>query len=238
MVKLVKSAADRKERKRLKKQDSKEEDLKQEDKLITKGKDSDHVSERFICHLRLPYVSLHSMHLPVTPPPTTSRKSCRKSPTELRREEEKHTQRKLDRREQKRLKVIEIPGKGRGVIAKRNITKGKYICEYIGDLMTGEIGRMMEEEHERNGDLSCTLYFNFHSEEFAVDATSESLKMGRLINHSKKFPNSAPKVLELRHGDPRVIFEAIRDIKKGEEILYDYNERRKQVRDSLEWLKE
>ena len=291
MVKLVKSAADRKERKRLKKfesygsvipdensknvkksakkrknedaaeekntvlfnalppdamedpqpqtlTDSKVEDIKQEDKLITRGKDSDHVSERFICHLRLPYVSLHSMHLPVTHPPITRRKSCRKTPTELRREEEKRKQRKLDRREEKRLKVVEIPGKGRGVIAKRNISKGNYICEYIGDLMTGEIGRMMEKEHERNGDLSCTLYFNYKSEQFAIDATSESSKMGRLINHSKKFPNSAPKVWELSFGDPRVIFEAARDIQKGEEILYDYNDRRKHVRDSLEWLKE
>ena len=96
----------------------------------------------------------------------------------------------------------------------------------------------MEEEHERNGDLSFTLYFNYRGEEFAVDATSESSKKGRLINHSKKFPNSVPKVWELRHGDPRVIFEAARDIQTGEEILYDYNERRKYVRDSLEWLKE
>ena len=131
----------------------------------------------------------------------------------------------LDIMEEESLMVVEIPGKGRGVKTRRNISKGDFICEYRGDLMTGEIGRMMEQEYTRNGDLDlcCMLYFHYRSEEYAIDATSESSDLGRLINHSRKYQNSVPKVWELSYGDPRIIFEAVRDIKKGEEILYDYN---------------
>ena len=216
--------------------------IKKEDKMkenrVTMGKVFNDDSERFICHLRLPFVSLYNLQLPGFPSPTKRRKSDRKTPTELRREAEQSMQRSLDTREEESLEVVEIPGKGRGVIAKKNISKGGYICEYIGDLMTGEIGRMMEQEHERNGDLCCTLYFFYKSEEYAIDATSESSDLGRLINHSRKYHNSVPKVWELNNGDPRVIFVALRDIQKGEEILYNYNETRKHVRDSLEWLKD
>ena len=63
----------------------------------------------------------------------------------------------LDTGEEESLEVLEIPGKGRGVMAKKNISKGGYICEYIGDLMTGEIERLMEQEHEINGDIIFLL---------------------------------------------------------------------------------
>ena len=196
------------------------------------------VSEMFISHLQLSFVSLQNLHFPLSSPQTTRRKSDWKTPAELRREAEERMQSSLDIMEEESLKVVEIPGKGRGVKTRRNISKGDFIVEYRGDLMTGEIGRMMEQEYTRNGDLDLCymLYFHYRSEEYAIDATSESSDLGRLINHSRKYHNSVPKVWELSYGDPRIIFEAVRDIKKGEEILYDYQ--RKHVRDSLEWLKE
>ena len=39
-------------------------------------------------------------------------------------------------------------------------------------------------------------------------------------------------------GEPRLIFEATREIEVGEELVYDYNEKRGRVRESFEWLKE
>ena len=61
--------------------------------------------------------------------------------------------------------------------------------------------------------------------------------MGRIINHSRENQNVVPRVWELRPGEPRLILEASKPIMAGEEVLYDYNERRCEVRDTYKWLK-
>ena len=58
----------------------------------------------------------------------------------------------------------------------------------------------------------------------SIDATSESGRYGRLLNHSKITPNCVTKVVML--GDtPRLILVAKNDIVAGTELLYDYGDR-------------
>ncbi len=57
---------------------------------------------------------------------------------------------------------------------------------------------------------------------FSVDATKESPHVGRLINHSRGGANSKPDV----GGRPVIYFNATRALSSGEELLYDYGERR------------
>ena len=79
---------------------------------------------------------------------------------------------------------------------------------------------------------------DIYSDEFCIDATSESSKLGRLINHSKQNANLVPDVWEVKTGEPRLVLLASKRIEAGDELLYNYNERRGRVVQELEWLKD
>ena len=156
---------------------------------------------------------------------------------ERERVEEERMLRDLERDEDEALEVVEFLGKGRGVKAKTSFEKGQYVVEYVGDFMTAETGKSMELEYSRDPSIgSFLLFFHYKSEEWCVDATSETEYYGRLINHSKAERNVTPRVVAVRD-EPRVIFVARRRIQSGEEILYDYNDRRKDVRKENQWLR-
>lgn len=69
----------------------------------------------------------------------------------------------------------------------------------------------------------------------SVDATKETGRMGRLINHSKT-GNCQTKLHDI-NGTPHLILVASRDIDKGEELLYDYGDRSKASIAAHPWLK-
>ncbi len=71
--------------------------------------------------------------------------------------------------------------------------------------------------------------------DISVDATQESGRKGRLLNHSRTSPNVKPRVVEV-NGQPRLCLTASRDIRVGEELEYDYGERSQLVIDSHPWL--
>jgi histone-lysine N-methyltransferase SETD8 len=61
--------------------------------------------------------------------------------------------------------------------------------------------------------------------------------MGRLLNHSKKCPNVMTRVMELGGATlPSLCLIARRDIEVGEELVYDYGERRGEVVAVMPWL--
>ena len=75
----------------------------------------------------------------------------------------------------------------------------------------------------------CNFLFSF-----SVDATAESSRLGRLVNHSRA-GNLMPKIIEIKDR-PHLLLVARVDILPGEELLYDYGDR---SRDSLKhhpWL--
>lgn len=67
-----------------------------------------------------------------------------------------------------------------------------------------------------------------------MDATSESGRIGRLLNHSVS-GNCTTKVISIKD-DPYLILVASKHIKPGEELLYDYGERNKDAIASHPWL--
>lgn len=69
----------------------------------------------------------------------------------------------------------------------------------------------------------------------SVDATKETDRLGRLINHSKN-GNLRTKLHEI-NGTPHLIFLASRDIKVDEELLYDYGDHSKEAIAAHPWLK-
>ena len=73
---------------------------------------------------------------------------------------------------------------------------------------------------------------------FSIDATTETDRLGRLINHSKTKTNLKPKISLDKDNMPRLIFCATRIIEPEEELSYDYGERRRDIILSNPWLKE
>ena len=69
----------------------------------------------------------------------------------------------------------------------------------------------------------------------SIDATKDDGGIGRLVNHSIKESNVTPKLIDI-NGEPHLYFEATRDIACGEEVLYDYNDRRKTIIEHHPWL--
>ena len=80
------------------------------------------------------------------------------------------------------------------------------------------------------------MFFRHNSKKLAIDASAEDESFGRLINHSAQDPNVAMKVATVDR-NPVIDFIALKPIKEGQEIQYDYGERRKVVLEQNPWLK-
>ena len=108
---------------------------------------------------------------------------------------------------------------------KRNITRVNATCSFL-------------RTKERScGNFNCYVC-NASQLSFlnSVDATSESGRLGRLINHSRKQYNCIMRLFHTEDGMPRLIALASRNIEQDEEILYDYGDRTKTSLASFSWL--
>jgi len=95
---------------------------------------------------------------------------------------------------------------GNGLFADEDIKKGEFIIKYEGKLITNEEAEKLK-----------TRYLFEIDENYTIDGSDYSNK-ARYINHFCK-PNIEA---ELVAGE--IIFVAIDDIKKGEELGFDYGE--------------
>ena len=102
---------------------------------------------------------------------------------------------------------------GRGVFALRQIRKGERLIEYTGDRIShAEADRRYETEHE--ADDPHTFLFTVN-DKVIIDAARGG-NSSRWINHS-----CAPNCVT-EEEDGRIYIEALRDIRPGEELTYDY----------------
>lgn len=96
---------------------------------------------------------------------------------------------------------------GLGLFATRPIKKKSRIAEYKGPILDHETARRVEARGNR--------YLFEVSKERTIDGTRRS-NVARYANHSCN-PNSEPIIWR-----GRVFIKALRNIKPGEEIVYDY----------------
>lgn len=80
-----------------------------------------------------------------------------------------------------------------------------------------------------------SVYKTYFFKYFSVDATEENGTLGRLLNHSR-MGNCKTKVHVINE-IPHLIFLTMCEVKKGEEMTYDYGERSKDVIETYPWLK-
>ncbi len=95
-------------------------------------------------------------------------------------------------------------GAGLGLITRRPFKKGDFIIEYTGPIIT------TEQANEKGG----KYLFDINSR-WTIDGASRN-NLARYINHSCK-PNCEADV-----SGKKVFIYALRKIKEGEELNYDY----------------
>ncbi|KAK1156394.1 N-lysine methyltransferase KMT5A-B-like [Acipenser oxyrinchus oxyrinchus] len=164
------------------------------------------------------------------------RRSSRKSKKELEFEEKKHIDELITCGIEDGMKVEHIEGKGRGVFATKHFQKGEFVVEYHGDLIEFTDAKKREGMYAQDPTAGCYMYyFQYLTKTYCVDATNETSRLGRLINHSKN-GNCQTKLHDI-NGIPHLILVASRDIEKDEELLYDYGDRSKASLEAHPWLK-
>jgi SET domain-containing protein len=119
-----------------------------------------------------------------------------------------------DRARARRILVRTSRIHGKGVYSARRIRKGEKIIEYKGE-------RIGWKEADRRppsdpGDPNHTFFFSLSDGKHVIDA-SVGGNSARWINHSCD-PNCETEETD----DGRVFIEAMRDIRRGEELNYDY----------------
>jgi SET domain-containing protein len=102
---------------------------------------------------------------------------------------------------------------GRGVFAADYLGKGERVIEYVGERITHkEADRRYADEHE----WSPHTFLFMVDDKIVIDATRGG-NTARWINHS-----CAPNC-EIEEEDKRIYIHALRNIRPGEELSYDYN---------------
>jgi SET domain-containing protein len=119
----------------------------------------------------------------------------------------------------RRIVARRSPIHGNGVFAVEAIAKGDHVIQYKGTLMSNDEADKMYGD---GGETGHTFLFTLN-DEYIIDANRKG-NTARWINHSCD-PNCQALIDESDSGDPRkdkVVIEAIRKIKPGEELTYDY----------------
>jgi SET domain-containing protein len=119
----------------------------------------------------------------------------------------------------KKIEARLSPIHGNGVFATEAIKKGERIVRYKGKLRTHE---EVDEEYGDDDEDGHTFLFTLN-DDYVIDANVDG-NVARWINHSCK-PNCESEIEEnakgKRHKD-KVFIHALRDIKAGEELTYNY----------------
>ncbi len=112
----------------------------------------------------------------------------------------------------KRVRVAKSRIHGRGVYAAKQIRKGSRIIEYTGRRLPWKIA--MDLPPHRPGDPYHTFFFSIDDDD-VIDANVGGNE-SRWINHS-----CAPNC-DTEEDDGRIFVYALRSIRPGEELFYDY----------------
>lgn len=165
------------------------------------------------------------------------RRSNRRCKSDLQKDQQNEIEDKILNNKEEGLKVVNLENKGRGVVASKEFKRGDFVVEYAGDLINLKDAKKKETDYSKDPDIGCYMYYFTHkSVHYCVDATAESGRLGRLINHSRTKNNCHMKVTEI-NDRPYLMLVASRDISIAEELLYDYGDRNKESLTSHPWLK-
>jgi SET domain-containing protein len=166
------------------------------------------------------------------------RKSSRKCKSDIEKEKRQAIEQSIKEMQEEGLEIRIIENKGRGIFACKKFYRGDFVCEYAGEMISYQMAKKREEMYSQDSSIGCYMYFfEYKSKSYCIDATAESNRLGRLLNHSKLGGNCHTKLFEI-NSKPHLILVASRDIEPGEEMTYDYGDRNKISLESHPWLAE
>jgi uncharacterized protein len=113
----------------------------------------------------------------------------------------------------RRIQVRKSGVHGKGVFALQPIKKGERIIEYTGQIITWP--EALRRHPHDPADPHHTFYFSLDDGSHVIDAKFGG-NAARWINHACQ-PNCKADETE-----GRVFIEAVRNLKAGEELFYDY----------------
>lgn len=165
----------------------------------------------------------------------TVRRSVRKTKKEVQAERLKDLEQAILEEREEGLEVKVFPNKGRGVISTRPFKRGEFVIEYIGDLISIAEANDREVSYAADDNTGCYMYYFKHNEQqYCIDATAETGKLGRLVNHSRN-GNLMTKVVMIGKR-PHLVLIAKEDLPAGVEVTYDYGDRSKEALQHHPWL--
>ncbi|CAA0813403.1 Unknown protein [Striga hermonthica] len=124
----------------------------------------------------------------------------------------------FQRRKYAKLKWFRCGKKGFGIQALEDISQGQFLIEYVGEVLDIHAYETRQKEYALQGHRH--FYFMTLNGSEVIDACAKG-NLGRFINHSCD-PNCQTEKWMV-NGEVCVGLFAVRDIKKGEEVTFDYN---------------
>ncbi|KAH8351045.1 hypothetical protein KR084_001176 [Drosophila pseudotakahashii] len=163
------------------------------------------------------------------------RRSVRKTKTAVKEEWMRGLEQAVLEERCEGLQVRHFMGKGRGVVAERPFKRNEFVVEYVGDLISINEAGDREKRYALDENAGCYMYYFKHkTQQYCIDATVDTGKLGRLINHSRA-GNLMTKVVLIKQR-PHLVLLAKDDIEPGEELTYDYGDRSKESLLHHPWL--
>ncbi|CAL7938886.1 unnamed protein product [Xylocopa violacea] len=163
------------------------------------------------------------------------RRSVRKCKKAVLEEKQRDMENKVRYQVEEGLEVRHFAGKGRGVVTTREFMKGEFVVEYIGELIDQMTAKKREKIYAQDQNTGCYMYYFQHrNHQYCVDATAETDKLGRLVNHSRN-GNLIARVVEVG-STPHLVLTAKENIPIGVEITYDYGDRSREAIRHHPWL--
>lgn len=120
--------------------------------------------------------------------------------------------------------VVDIPQKGKGVIALSNIKKGTYIVEY-GNIRYNKSFNVNCQKCKATSDWPCPKHNRLMQlpDQSWLDCNKDHIS-GYINHNSEKMSNCIMETFSVRNSNQlHVYIRAKRDIKKGEELTYNYH---------------
>ncbi|KAF3684445.1 Histone-lysine N-methyltransferase ASHH3 [Capsicum annuum] len=117
----------------------------------------------------------------------------------------------------KKMKIVKTEKCGCGILADEDIKKKAFVIEYVGEVIDDKTCEERLWKMKHSGEKN--FYLCEINRDMVIDATYKGNK-SRYINHSC-CPNTEMQRWMI-DGETRIGIFATRDIKKGEQLTYDY----------------